>query len=97
MCVTNMVCMRGLVGLTQGSCTMKLNPTSALEPISLPKFARIHPFVPTEQTQGYQEMLRELEEQLCEITGYSKFSFQPNRCAPNHATCQTCTYMHMHM
>ena len=57
---------------------MKLNPTSTLLPISLPEFSNIHPFVPSEQTKGYQEILTELEKHLCEITGYDHFSFQPN-------------------
>ena len=57
---------------------MKLNPTSTLLPISLPEFNNIHPFVPSEQTKGYQEILTELEKHLCEITGYDHFSFQPN-------------------
>jgi glycine dehydrogenase len=61
-----------------GSCTMKLNPTSALLPISMPEFNSLHPFVPSDQTRGYQEMLEELEAHLCDITGYDKFSFQPN-------------------
>lgn len=63
----------------QGSCTMKLNPTAGLEPLSWQQFANIHPFVPIEQTAGYQELLEELERDLCEITGYDKISFQPNR------------------
>ena len=63
----------------QGSCTMKLNPTAGLEPLSWQQFANIHPFVPVEQTTGYQELLEELERDLCEITGYDKISFQPNR------------------
>jgi len=58
---------------------MKLNPTIGLEPLSWPQFANIHPFVPVEQTAGYQELLEELERDLCEITGYDKISFQPNR------------------
>lgn len=63
----------------QGSCTMKLNPAAGLEPLSWQQFANIHPFVPVEQTAGYQELLEELERDLCEITGYDKISFQPNR------------------
>ena len=63
----------------QGSCTMKLNPTAGLEPLSWQQFANIHPFVPIEQTAGYQELLEELERDLCEITGYDKITFQPNR------------------
>lgn len=63
---------------SQGSCTMKLNPTSALLPVSLPEFNSLHPFVPHTQTQGYQLLLDELESHLCRITGYDSFSFQPN-------------------
>ena len=54
---------------------MKLNPTAGLEPLSWQQFANIHPFVPVEQTTGYQELLEELERDLCEITGYDKISF----------------------
>ncbi|XP_019851639.1 PREDICTED: glycine dehydrogenase (decarboxylating), mitochondrial-like isoform X1 [Amphimedon queenslandica] len=61
-----------------GSCTMKLNPTSALLPVSLPQFNTIHPYVPSNQTTGYQSLIDELESHLCSITGYDKFSFQPN-------------------
>ncbi|XP_055337785.1 glycine dehydrogenase (decarboxylating), mitochondrial-like [Paramacrobiotus metropolitanus] len=61
-----------------GSCTMKLNAASEMMPVSLPGFANIHPFVPHEQTKGYQTLVKELERDLCEITGYDKFSFQPN-------------------
>lgn len=50
-----------------------------LQPCSWKEFANIHPFVPLEQTEGYAEMFKELEEDLCEITGYDKISFQPNR------------------
>ena len=63
----------------QGSCTLKLNATSELVPVSMPEFNSLHPFIPTEQAVGYQEMLEELERDLCEITGYDRFSFQSNR------------------
>ena len=63
----------------QGSCTMKLNATSELLPVSMPEFSDLHPFAPSEQAVGYQELLEELERDLCELTGYDKFSFQPNR------------------
>lgn len=49
------------------------------KPISWKEFASIHPFVPLEQAQGYQQLFRDLEKDLCEITGYDKISFQPNR------------------
>lgn len=61
-----------------GSCTMKLNSSSELMSITWPLFANIHPFVPVDQTQGYQQLFRELEKDLCEITGYDRISFQPN-------------------
>ena len=61
-----------------GSCTMKLNATTEMLPISWPEFANIHPFVPADQAAGYAEMVASLEKTLCEITGYDAFSFQPN-------------------
>ena len=61
-----------------GSCTMKLNGTTELTPVTWPGFANIHPFAPRPQTQGYQALIKELEQYLCEITGFSAVSFQPN-------------------
>jgi glycine dehydrogenase len=61
-----------------GSCTMKLNATTEMIPVTWPEFARIHPFAPSEQTDGYRELIHQLEDMLCEITGYSAFSLQPN-------------------
>ncbi|GFY78509.1 glycine dehydrogenase [Trichonephila inaurata madagascariensis] len=61
-----------------GSCTMKLNSTTEMMPCSWPKLVQLHPFVPVEQAQGYQRLFKELEKDLCEITGYDKISFQPN-------------------
>ncbi len=61
-----------------GSCTMKLNAAAEMEPISWPEFAQMHPFAPAEQTQGYQELIRGLEQALAEITGYDAVSLQPN-------------------
>ncbi len=61
-----------------GSCTMKLNAAAEMEPISWPEFASLHPFAPAAQTAGYQELLRELEQELAEITGYDAVSLQPN-------------------
>lgn len=61
-----------------GSCTMKLNSSSELMPITWKEFAHIHPFVPLDQAEGYQQLFRQLEKDLCEITGYDKISFQPN-------------------
>lgn len=58
---------------------MKLNSTTEMMPCSFKEFTDLHPFVPKEQAQGYQLMFTELEKDLCEITGYDKISFQPNR------------------
>uniref|UniRef100_A0A671LFG1 glycine dehydrogenase (aminomethyl-transferring) n=1 Tax=Sinocyclocheilus anshuiensis TaxID=1608454 RepID=A0A671LFG1_9TELE len=67
------------VMILHGSCTMKLNSSSELMPITWREFANIHPFVPLDQAEGYQQLFRQLERDLCEITGYDKISFQPNR------------------
>ena len=61
-----------------GSCTMKLNAATEMEPITWPEFAGIHPFAPLDQAAGYLEMIRELESWLAEITGYDAVSLQPN-------------------
>lgn len=61
-----------------GSCTMKLNAASELFPLSWSEFGNIHPFVPTSQARGYHIMFHELEEALCEITGFAGMSLQPN-------------------
>jgi glycine dehydrogenase len=61
-----------------GSCTMKLNATAEMEPISWPEFASIHPFVPADQSAGYRQLVTELEDALAEITGYDAVSLQPN-------------------
>jgi glycine dehydrogenase len=61
-----------------GSCTMKLNATAEMIPVTWPEFGKIHPFAPVEQTQGYQEMFGNLEAALAEITGFAAVSLQPN-------------------
>ncbi|KAJ9688164.1 hypothetical protein PVL29_014074 [Vitis rotundifolia] len=61
-----------------GSCTMKLNATTEMMPVTWPSFANIHPFAPIDQAQGYQEMFNDLGELLCTITGFDSFSLQPN-------------------
>jgi glycine dehydrogenase len=61
-----------------GSCTMKLNAASELMPITNPQFANMHPFAPIEQAAGYHKMLRQLEKDLCEVTGFAAVSLQPN-------------------
>jgi glycine dehydrogenase len=61
-----------------GSCTMKLNATSEMLPVTWPEFAHIHPFAPSDQTRGYQQLFRDLESWLCEITGFAAISLQPN-------------------
>lgn len=61
-----------------GSCTMKLNATTELVPVSWPEVNKIHPFAPSSQVQGYIEMIRDLENKLCDITGFAGVSLQPN-------------------
>ena len=61
-----------------GSCTMKLNATSEMLPVTWPEFAALHPFVPADQAQGYAEMIGGLERMLCAVTGYDAASLQPN-------------------
>ena len=61
-----------------GSCTMKLNATAEMIPITWPEFAAIHPLAPADQTEGYAELIDGLEAMLVEITGYDAVSFQPN-------------------
>ncbi|UAB93631.1 aminomethyl-transferring glycine dehydrogenase [Dactylosporangium vinaceum] len=67
---------RGMIPL--GSCTMKLNATAEMEPITWPEFANIHPFAPATQTQGYRRLISDLERWLAEVTGYDAVSLQPN-------------------
>ncbi len=67
---------RGMIPL--GSCTMKLNATTEMEPISLPGFANLHPFAPVQDAQGYVTLVRTLEAWLAEVTGYARVSIQPN-------------------
>jgi glycine dehydrogenase len=61
-----------------GSCTMKLNATTEMEPITWGEFADVHPFSPTERSAGYRRIIADLEMMLCEITGYAAVSLQPN-------------------
>jgi glycine dehydrogenase len=61
-----------------GSCTMKLNSTSEMIPVTWPEFSNIHPFAPGDQTVGYVEMIDQLEAMLCAVTGYAGVSLQPN-------------------
>jgi glycine dehydrogenase len=61
-----------------GSCTMKLNATSEMLPVSWPEFGALHPFAPLDQAQGYAEMIGNLERALCQITGFAAMSLQPN-------------------
>jgi len=61
-----------------GSCTMKLNATSEMLPVTWPGFAALHPFAPADQAQGYRELVDDLERMLCAVTGYDAVSLQPN-------------------
>ncbi len=67
---------RSMIAL--GSCTMKLNAATELQALSSYEFSAMHPFVPLEQAQGYQQLFEELEEMLCVLTGFDAFSMQPN-------------------
>jgi glycine dehydrogenase len=64
--------------ISLGSCTMKLNATAQMIPVSWPEFANMHPFAPVDQAQGYKHMIDELAKWLVELTGYDKMSMQPN-------------------
>jgi glycine dehydrogenase len=61
-----------------GSCTMKLNATAEMIPVTWPEFGRVHPFAPAEQTKGYQRLFKDLETWLAEISGFAAISLQPN-------------------
>ena len=69
-----------------GSCTMKLNATTEMIPLTWPEFGKIHPFAPAEQAKGYQQIFDELDDWLSEITGFHKMSFQPNSGAQGEYT-----------
>ena len=64
--------------ISLGSCTMKLNAATEMIPVSWPSFGGLHPFAPAEQTKGYQEIAKELSDYLCETTGFTACSLQPN-------------------
>ena len=69
-----------------GSCTMKLNPATAMTPITWPGFTAIHPLAPANQTEGFREVLDELEKQLCAITGFAACNLQPTSGAAGEYT-----------
>lgn len=69
-----------------GSCTMKLNATSEMLPLTWPEFSQLHPFIPQEQAAGYVELCEDLEKFLCEITGFDAVSLQPNSGAQGEYT-----------
>lgn len=69
-----------------GSCTMKLNAATEMFALSWPEFGAIHPFVPADQAQGYHKLIGQLNNDLCEITGFAKMSFQPNSGAAGEYT-----------
>lgn len=64
--------------ISLGSCTMKLNAAAEMLGITWPEFGELHPFCPLDQAEGYHQLFAELEDQLCEITGFDEVSFQPN-------------------
>ncbi len=69
-----------------GSCTMKLNPATAMTPITWPEFTAVHPMAPADQVEGFREILDELEEQLCAITGFAACNLQPTSGAAGEYT-----------
>ena len=69
-----------------GSCTMKLNPAASMIPITMPGWTNVHPLAPAEQVEGYAEMLEELEQQLCTITGFAACNLQPTSGAAGEYT-----------
>lgn len=83
--------------ISLGSCTMKLNAATELIPVSWPEFSSIHPFAPASQTEGYQYMIKKLENYLCEITGFTACSLQPNSGAQGeYAGLLTIRAYHIH-
>lgn len=64
--------------ISLGSCTMKLNATAEMIPVTWPEFGKMHPFAPVNQAQGYHELFNNLNDWLCEVTGFAKMSLQPN-------------------
>jgi len=72
--------------ISLGSCTMKLNATTEMIPVTWPKLGQIHPFAPVNQKRGYEQMFEELEEWLCAITGFDAISLQPNSGAQGEYT-----------
>lgn len=72
--------------ISLGSCTMKLNATTEMIPVTWPEWSQLHPFAPKDQVEGYYEMIAELSDWLCEITGFTAMSFQPNSGAQGEYT-----------
>lgn len=72
--------------ISLGSCTMKLNAATELLPLSWPEFGGLHPFVPSDQAEGYHQLFEELGKDLCIITGFDAISFQPNSGAAGEYT-----------
>lgn len=72
--------------ISLGSCTMKLNATTEMMPITWPEFSKLHPFVPKDQAEGYSYVIKDLGKYLCEVTGFSAISFQPNSGAQGEFT-----------
>ena len=73
--------------ISLGSCTMKLNAATEMLPLSWAEWGSVHPFVPTEQAGGYQYLIKELEKDLAEITGFAGTSLQPNSCLLYTSRC----------
>jgi glycine dehydrogenase len=76
LCAKDVALDRSMISL--GSCTMKLNATSEMTPVTWRQFGAMHPFAPADQARGYRQLFKELEAMLCEATGFDAFSLQPN-------------------
>jgi glycine dehydrogenase len=76
---------RGMIPL--GSCTMKLNATTEMEPVTWPEFSDLHPFAPIEDAAGYVTLIGQLQRWLAEVTGYAKVSIQPNAGSQGEPVC----------
>lgn len=83
--------------ISLGSCTMKLNATVEMIPITWPEFASLHPFIPRDQAKGYMELITELEEDLADITGFSKTTLMPNSGAQGEYTGLSVIKQYLHI
>ncbi|KAG0680214.1 glycine decarboxylase subunit P [Pichia californica] len=83
--------------ISLGSCTMKLNATVQMIPVTWPEFANLHPFIPRDQAEGYMELIKELESDLADITGFSKTTLMPNSGAQGEYTGLSVIKQYLHV